>query len=234
VRDADQTTARRPRDGSLRSVAGCAESNRGRARQFWRLFDETVVPMVVLDNDRRLLAANRGARLLLRLSVSELLQRRLDDLTTPDKREPLRSLWERRSRDGSASWEDTITLGVPNPVTISYCAIANVLPGQHLMVFMPAAWPEDELGTFEQAQVNLADTSLTPREREVLALIATGADSNEIANTLTIARSTVTTHIEHAYHKLGARNRPHAIALAIQRGLINLPGDSARPRSACP
>jgi DNA-binding CsgD family transcriptional regulator len=63
---------------------------------------------------------------------------------------------------------------------------------------------------------------LTGREREVLRLVAMGRSSGEIADALVVARSTVESHVRHCLDKLGARNRAHAIALALERGEITL------------
>jgi DNA-binding CsgD family transcriptional regulator len=56
------------------------------------------------------------------------------------------------------------------------------------------------------------DTGLTPREREVLGLVAEGLTNAEIARRLWVAPSTVAKHLEQAYPKLGVHNRTAAIA----------------------
>jgi DNA-binding response OmpR family regulator len=61
---------------------------------------------------------------------------------------------------------------------------------------------------------------LTGREREVLALLADGLAPAQVAEKLVISPSTVGTHIEHIYAKLGARTRAHAVALAFRQGLL--------------
>jgi DNA-binding CsgD family transcriptional regulator len=60
----------------------------------------------------------------------------------------------------------------------------------------------------------------TAREREVLAMLATGATDGEIADSLGLSPATVQTHVRNAKTKLGARNRPQAVALAVAQGLI--------------
>ena len=57
-----------------------------------------------------------------------------------------------------------------------------------------------------------ADAGLTPREREVLRLVAKGLTNAEIARKLWIAPSTVAKHLEQAYSKLGVHSRTAAIA----------------------
>ncbi len=67
-------------------------------------------------------------------------------------------------------------------------------------------------------------SALTPRELEVLRLLARGLQNKEIAAELGIGGRTVKFHTGSLYRKLGAGNRTEAVALAAQRGIIRLPG----------
>lgn len=60
---------------------------------------------------------------------------------------------------------------------------------------------------------------LTPREREVLQLLAGGMDQREIAERLVISSKTVSTHIQHILVKLGVHSRAQAVAAAHRYGL---------------
>ena len=62
--------------------------------------------------------------------------------------------------------------------------------------------------------------TLTPREVEVLKLGAEGATSEEIATALYLTEHTVKSHLKRIQGKLGARNRTHAVAVALRSGLI--------------
>lgn len=69
-----------------------------------------------------------------------------------------------------------------------------------------------------QAPPGLVD-ALTEREREIVALVATGMSNAEIADHLTLSPLTVKTHANHAMTKLGARDRAQLVVLAYQAGL---------------
>jgi DNA-binding NarL/FixJ family response regulator len=65
---------------------------------------------------------------------------------------------------------------------------------------------------------------LTPREQEVLGLLARGRPNKAIARQLQISPKTVSNHVEHIYAKLGVSNRAGAAMVAMQQGLLTSEG----------
>lgn len=62
--------------------------------------------------------------------------------------------------------------------------------------------------------------TLTPREKEVFVLVATGYSNTEIASQLYIGDETVMTHVSRILSKLGLRDRVHAVVYAHHHGLV--------------
>jgi DNA-binding NarL/FixJ family response regulator len=81
------------------------------------------------------------------------------------------------------------------------------------------------LSTYRTAPSPRADPAelavLTAREREVLALIGTGATNAEIADELVLGEGTVKTHVNHLFTKLGLRDRAAAVVFAFDSGLVS-------------
>ncbi len=64
-------------------------------------------------------------------------------------------------------------------------------------------------------------SSLTPREREILDLLARGRDNRAIAAELVVGYATVRSHVQRVIEKLGARSRLEAVARAVDLGIID-------------
>lgn len=65
-----------------------------------------------------------------------------------------------------------------------------------------------------------APARLTPREVEVLRLVAAGGTNGRIASSLTISEATVKTHLLRIFEKLGVNDRTRAVTLAMERGIL--------------
>jgi DNA-binding NarL/FixJ family response regulator len=69
---------------------------------------------------------------------------------------------------------------------------------------------------------HMADEAISPRELEVLSLMAAGKRNKEIAGELSIAEDTVKMHVRNILSKLQVNDRTEAVTIALRRGIINL------------
>lgn len=67
-----------------------------------------------------------------------------------------------------------------------------------------------------------AEEPLSPREIEVLSLVAKGTGNKEIARALRLSEATVKTHLLHVFDKLGAADRTQAVTIAVRKGILRL------------
>src|SRR3954454_8773382 len=73
------------------------------------------------------------------------------------------------------------------------------------------------------------EMALTPREVEVLTLVARGLGNREVGDLLGTASGTVKAHVQSILSKLGAKDRTHAVTLGLRRGIIHLHSPDLAP-----
>jgi DNA-binding NarL/FixJ family response regulator len=91
-------------------------------------------------------------------------------------------------------------------------AIRTVHAGKR---YIPQEVSEQLVGFFPEV-------ALTPREVEVLTLVARGFGNREVGDLLGTAAGTVKAHVQSILSKLGAKDRTHAVTLGLRRGIIHL------------
>ena len=88
------------------------------------------------------------------------------------------------------------------------------------LVANPAPAAASARGPFVVDRTRLEALGITPREHEILALIAAGLSNREIAEKLFVSENTVKTHSSRLFDKLNAKRRTQAVQLAKEAGLI--------------
>ena len=178
--------------------------------EFWEIFRSSRNAMLLADDERRFVAANGAALSLLGISESGLSALKIDDIASDGG--ALDEEWSSFLEQGSRTGRWRMVRG-GQEIEIEYSATVNVLPGRHLAIILAPA-PEE----LEAPVSNGAHEPLTTREREVVHAIAQGHTAGQIAELLYLSPATVETHVRKAMLRLGARNRAHLIALALERG----------------
>jgi branched-chain amino acid transport system substrate-binding protein len=104
--------------------------------------------------------------------------------------------------------------------------------GQWLRVHLDSAPPDPQGSAVLVALPTALPAGLTPRELDVLTLMACGLSNTDIAGRLHTSSRTVSTHVEHILGKLGQASRAGAAGVAVDRGYLRLPvpGDGALPQ----
>lgn len=95
-------------------------------------------------------------------------------------------------------------------------------------VTIPKRLARQAVGGRGDDPVAVMAAQLTERERDVLALLAEGADSDTVAERCRISRNTVRTHVQSILSKLNVHSRLEAAAFAVRHGIVPT-GDGRRP-----
>ena len=100
----------------------------------------------------------------------------------------------------------------------------DVMAAARHALAMPGSFSAPNLAEAMQRRLRPSGPQLTPREREVLNLLADGLGVAEISKELYISQSTTKSHVSKLYEKLGAANRAQALMTALNMGLITSEG----------
>jgi DNA-binding NarL/FixJ family response regulator len=96
--------------------------------------------------------------------------------------------------------------------------LRRIAAGEHLLTPALAA---RFLRAFQTRQPSGLFSELTPREEEVLKLLATGETNRQIARRLSVSEETVKSHVAAIFRKLAVSDRTRAAVLAVKAGLVD-------------
>lgn len=126
----------------------------------------------------------------------------------------------------SAALRDGVRAVLPNDVSPEQLVAALQAAASGLLVLHPtqaaAQIATNGFASMHPREPNELAEPLTPRETEVLQMVAGGLGNKEIASKLAISEHTVKFHVASILGKLGAASRTEAVSLGIRRGLVLL------------
>jgi PAS domain S-box-containing protein len=169
------------------------------------------VPAYVLDRQGRIRWLNDAAK---EFGGEDAVGKLFSSVVSPDAIQRARQTFEknlRGERHGSYSI-DLVPRGEPVTVEITSAPISR---DQHVIGVFGIARPASA-----SAPAPRVDDRLTPRQHEILQLLAAGQSTDGIAKTLFLSRETVRNHIRHILQRLNVHSRLAAIALAHREGLV--------------
>jgi PAS domain S-box-containing protein len=200
----------------------------GWERLFWLVFERTSNPVVLLDEDRRIVDINDPAVQLLGGDRDELIGSSIRDSVEPSKRPRSDREWKEFLRSGEYSGCRDLLRADGSEVQVDFAARLAEVDHQRraIYVLMPRQGPE-------QPPAPTAASMLTEREREIVTLIALGRETGEIAGELHISPETVRSHVRNAMSKLDVHTRAQlvAVVLCAEHVLMGSLCDPAAPPS---
>ncbi len=211
------------RGQALAEATGQFEGS-GAALPFWTIFDRSRIPMAILDRDRRYVRVNDALVDFWDYSREELIGRCADTMVVAE-REMIDARWEQLVQTNQLYGERVVEHAGGSRLCTTYAAHVIEEDGrwQVLVVTLSARLPDGgELIASGQVDPPLPSTAtLTPREREVVRLVALGATTRHISEDLSLSSETVRSHVRNAMGKTGAHTRAQLVALALSGGLID-------------
>lgn len=170
------------------------------------VFEAAPDGIFLLDDEGRFRDCNDAGAQLVGIDRADFSKHSLSDFMRDGELDIGRAMFDRLHRDGDFNLRISITdvHGTSHPIDAH--GRANLVPGLHLVL----------THRVEPDGAPTRDPVLSPREREVLALLAAGMNAEQAAVKLTLSPFTVRTHIRNAKEKLGAHTGAQAIAIALR------------------
>jgi PAS domain S-box-containing protein len=186
---------------------------------FWEAFRRSKNGMVLVDDDRRVVEINGAYLQLLGYRRSDLIGRHVYEFvvdgpvaTAPEWRAILR----RSQFTGAAD----LTCADGRCVRVEVAGHPEIVTGRQLVLFVVMA-TSARGRRLTGSSVPASETArLTPRELEVIQLVALGLNGREVAQELQIAHDTVRTHVRNAMTKMEARSRAQLVAKTLAEGIF--------------
>jgi PAS domain S-box-containing protein len=189
----------------------------GWAALFDAAFKKSRNGMALVDHQRKVVNVNAAMLRLLGYKRNEVIGRPMYEHVAAG---PLVSAgdWASRLAEGEFAGEVGLITGDGTVVNVQWGATTEVVTGERLVLFVVMSTSRWGERFRRELSAETENSSLSPRESEIVHLVALGATGPEIADELGISHDTVRTHVRNAMGKLGARSRAHLVAKALGEG----------------
>jgi PAS domain S-box-containing protein len=186
---------------------------------FATAFKQSKNPMALADEQRRHVDVNAAYLRLLGRGRDEVLGRHVWDFIVdgPIFTEPE---WRAALAAHRFHGEAELVRADGSRVAVQWAGATEVATGRRLVLFVALStsrWG----GSFRRSvELDREPGELSPRELEIVRMIARGESGPEIAAELHISHDTVRTHVRNAMKKVGARSRAHLVAKVLGEGHV--------------
>jgi PAS domain S-box-containing protein len=193
------------------------------------LVDSLVVPASLHDVDGRFVHMNAAAERASGHSNAQLLGRRFTELLHPEARENVEAHFRRAVERGEPTHFETVFIdasGHLRGVGAQHLPLrdGDTIVGVLILAFEVRQPPSEPVG--------VPRPRLTPRQLEILDLIASGLSTAEVASELELSPETVRNHLRSVFRELNAHTRVEAIVAAQRLGLLAAPPLGPQPLDA--
>jgi PAS domain S-box-containing protein len=184
------------------------------------IVDRLVVPASLHDVEGRFLHMNKSAEKVSGKSIAEMRGRRYTDPVPPESRDAVEAHFRRAVERREPTDFETLFVDANGEVRGVRAQHLPLVEGDVVVGVLILAF--DVRQSAPRAGIDLAPR-LTPRQREILELLASGRSTADIAKELTLSTETVRNHLRSVLRELNAHTRVEAIATAQRLGLLASP-----------
>jgi PAS domain S-box-containing protein len=205
-----------------------------RARLFSEAFARSRNAMVLLDSSRRHVDVNGASLRLTGYQRHQLIGRPITEFVAKGSRLRSAREWEAALAAGRFTGHARLVAADGSHLSVQYAATTEVVTGHRLILFVELN--SSRWGARFRRPIfgRHSNQPLSPRETEIVRLVALGMTGREIAAELQIAHHTVRTHVNNAMRRTGARSRAHLVAKVLAEGQVLSESDPPITDSAPP
>jgi PAS domain S-box-containing protein len=184
---------------------------------FTAAFKQSKNPMALVDEDRRHVDVNHAYQRLLGRPREALIGRPIYEhvaggpIFTPAQ-------WRAALKAGRFHGTAEMIAADGSHIAVQFAGATEVATGRRLVLYVALSTSRWGAGFRRAVELDPEPRDLSPRELEIVRLIARGETGPEIADELHIAHDTVRTHVSNAMRKVGARSRAHLVAKVLAEG----------------